>query len=56
MLAMEVNDNAGSLMPSGARAFIASMLAPAVVICQTLPCRIRQSFSRMCLPLRLAQT
>jgi hypothetical protein len=28
MLAMEVNDNAGSLIPRGALRFLASMLAP----------------------------
>ena len=28
MLAMEVNDNAGSLMPRGGLRFFASMLAP----------------------------
>jgi hypothetical protein len=28
MLAMDVNENAGNLMPSGVHRFIASMLAP----------------------------
>ncbi len=42
MLAMVVNDDAGSLTPSGARATIASMLAPTGDLCEEVFSRAKK--------------